>query len=459
MTARQSGRAGAARRQARSPEAHSGDAAAGYSARAASLRQGLEHMDDRGAAYDLFDRFASALTGVIHRRRKRLLKLSRLADPSNLDTEPDSREIAELYGAWSNPSEPPVWTVDWEPADDRAPDPAPEADETRPARADPDPKSLRADPLGPQETRVRAASDGRFRGETRFGDMQALPSARAVRSARRRSRASGRIRAFWAVVGATAGAAVILALWPSPASFDASAPSVGVGPLGGGDPSALAMGGAAAADAPPTEDAFGAEGPNAEKGLLRKSASSRIETRTPPSTASRTAGPELATAPGLPGYSRTQLSGDALVRLLEARPVKCVLAHPKAADCIETTAYDLANQRYETVAAIAGGASLSVSGAFTLRADKLCHQTAGVRARVAQPAATLAQDAAAIERSAAADYAAIPGGEVCFIFSRIGVVEHAPVLVADALIDDARAPAWTDPRPFTMRPRPARSIE
>ena len=121
--------------------------------------------------------------------------------------------------------------------------------------------------------------------------------------------------------------------------------------------------------------------------------------------------------------------------------------------CVETVDYDAFSYLFTSLTPLTGGAAIEIAGSYTIQGGAVCHQTRGLAALVVGDG--VSDDIAYMhERIAEADYAAIPGGAICYRFADLGGGPGRRRFVADAFIGGEAAPSRTDPRPFEMRAAP-----
>lgn len=153
-------------------------------------------------------------------------------------------------------------------------------------------------------------------------------------------------------------------------------------------------------------------------------------------------------------------------RLLEERPVKCVIATPAGAgeadiealrlavsvgqECVETTEYDLKDSMLRRVAAAPEGGRIEINAAFSVAPEGLCHQTEGLSALVVGEEMLTAR-ARSLETLLAASYAALDGAPICHRWSPIGPTKAGTIYRSEAYVNGAYSEERTDPRPFILK--------
>lgn len=146
------------------------------------------------------------------------------------------------------------------------------------------------------------------------------------------------------------------------------------------------------------------------------------------------------------------LGGEALRRLVDRNPQRCIVEQSSAdapQGCVETTTYYPAAGRFVRTSALDGSATLEIRGAFEVRGDALCHDSADVTALVMNAAPD--SEIAAIERAIEDSYRDLDGATICHRLRSVSAENGVRRYVADVFVDDRPAPSRFDPRPFELR--------
>jgi hypothetical protein len=157
-----------------------------------------------------------------------------------------------------------------------------------------------------------------------------------------------------------------------------------------------------------------------------------------------------------------------LLKLLKAKPIKCVLPTPRntpigpsmlelaATDgkivCAETVDYRSTGAHFTHRSRVDGGGILEINAPYSIDGDAVCHHIRGLSAYVMGEGVPLAK-AVSIERLVKANYAATPGGRICYrlreAFGANGIIAYT----ADVFINGRLRQERSDVRPFVMRGR------